>query len=235
MRKLAAAEWFLARFTTVSRAASIVGDLIEECGDRGRLALWWSLSAVFFSLVWRRGLAFAVALSVGLTSFDFLHNLVYNANVLPPNEWRPLLDFVCLASILLSFGMTYTVIRYGLKDAFTHQVTAVWALACVLSAYWWIPIVRIGAVLFGACILLSAIRSVPRRRSLLAAILALGFGLVAYLVFGQYLMQGLAESHQPMLKRLAFYALSFGLVVQPAFYSYAHAKFSKNTLHGRSA
>jgi hypothetical protein len=210
----------------------MVGDVIEECGDRGRIALWWSVCAVFFSLVWRRGLAFVVALAVGLASFDFLHNLVYNVDgaYLPSNAWRPLLDFVCLASILLSFGMAYSVIRYGLKDAFTHQVTALWGLASLLSAYWWIPVVRIGAVLFGFLILLSAIRSAARRRALQAAILALGFGVVAYVVFGHYLMPGFAASHQHIFQRLEFYVFSLGLVVQPAIYSYVRAAFWRNRL-----
>jgi hypothetical protein len=189
------------------------------------------------SLVWRRGLAFAVALSLGLGSFDFLHALVYHVQAahLPSNAWKPLLDFVCLASILLSIGMAYTVIAYGLKDAFTQQVTSVWGLACLLTAYWWVPAVRLAAIVFGAWVLLCAIWFPAHRRALLATIVAISSGIAAYLIFGWYVMQSLAASDHAVFKELPFFVAIFSLAIQPVIYALVRAMFWRNTLRGHSA
>src|SRR5262249_28573790 len=103
MRSLALTEWLLARFTSEGRAASIAGDLFEEYWGRGHARFWLSVSGVLLSFVWRRSLAFALALCLGLYSFDFLHNLVSSVQEIyqPAHALRLLLDFVCLASILL--------------------------------------------------------------------------------------------------------------------------------------
>lgn len=231
MRNLVVAEWLLARNTTKARAASIIGDLIEDGHGRGGIGFWWSLCTILCSFVWRRAIAFAVAVIFGLTSFDFLHNLVYivHAAYVPSNEWRTLLDFACLASILLSFGMAYTVARFGVKHVFAQQVIALWGIASILSVYWWKPIVVAAVTVLGTCFLLLSLFSARRRRALKASIVALAFAIGVYGV-ASFSMQNLAEVHAPAFKNLAFYVFTLGLVLQPAVYSRVHTIFWRDKL-----
>jgi hypothetical protein len=231
LRSLALAEWLLARFTSEGRAASIAGDLFEEYWVRGHARFWLSVCGVLLSFVWRGSLAFAVALCLGLYSFDFLHNLVYNVHEIhqPAHALKPLLDFVCLASILFSFGMAYSAIRFGVRDAFTQQIVVAWGLGCILSAYWWISPVAIACTLLGAWNVLSSALNATRRRALIASVLALGFGIAIHAITS-YLVKNLAESHVPIFNRLAFYVFTLSLVLQPLIYPRIHAIFSLDKL-----
>jgi hypothetical protein len=163
MRKLALAEWLLSRFRTPSHASSIVGDLVEDSVGRARVTLWLSVCAVLLALAWRHLVAFAIALCLGLFAFDFLHNLAYNgyAAYLPVRGWRMPFDLVCLAGILLSFGMPYTAIRYGLKNEFTRQTLAIWGLTRIVAVYWWVPFVSITCAASDPAV--SSLRCSPRK------------------------------------------------------------------------
>jgi len=231
MRNLPVAEWLLARHTTQARAASIMGDLIEDGHGRGGIDFWWSLCTILCSFVWRRAVAFAVAVIFGLISFDFLHNLAYSVHAayVPSNEWKMLLDFACLASILLSFGMAYTVARFGVKDVFAQQIIALWGMASILTVYWWKPVVMAAVTILGTCFLLFSLFSKRRRQALMASILALAFAIGVYW-FASFSMQNLAEAHASAFKNLAFYVFVLGLVLQPAVYSRVHTIFWRDKL-----
>jgi hypothetical protein len=226
MRNIALAEWLLTRYTTEACAASIIGDLMEDRHGRGSIGFWRSLLTILWSFVWRRALAFAVALVFGLISFDFLHNLMYgvHAAYLPSGEWRILLDFICLTSILLSFGMAYTAVRYGMKDTFAQQVIALWGLTSTLSAYWWMPVILVAVTILGMSFLLFSFFSAPRRQALLASVVAISFAVAVYWL-ASFFMQNLAGSHVPLFNNMAFYAFTLGLALQPTVYSRVHTIF----------
>lgn len=217
-------------FTTSSRASSIIGDLLEDSSTR-RVPFWLSICAVLLPLACRRLIAFGVALCLGLFAFDFLHNLTYNvhADHLPVHEWKMVLDFTCLSSILLSFGMPYTAIRYGLKNEFTRQTIFTWGLASMVTAYWWVSYATVTCVSLGVCGLLCSVLSADRRRALLASVFALGLGIVMYLVLSWYALRQLAHSSHPVLGRLGFPVFALGLAVQPVIYSRIHALVWRDT------
>jgi hypothetical protein len=52
MRKAQIAEFVLSLFTSPERAASTVGDLIENAAARGVWGFWWDISRTAFSLLW---------------------------------------------------------------------------------------------------------------------------------------------------------------------------------------
>src|SRR5262245_48567683 len=52
MRKADIAEWILSFTTTTERAASTVGDLIEDSVPRGATWFWWSVAKTTTSMVW---------------------------------------------------------------------------------------------------------------------------------------------------------------------------------------
>lgn len=227
MRNLAVAEWLLSRFTTSSRAGSIVGDLLEDSTGRRRVSFWLSVATVLLSLVWRHLVALGAALAVGLLAFDFLHNLAYSVYAvhLPVHQWKVMFDLTCLSSTLLSFGVPYSAIRYGLKNEFTQQTIVTWALASIVTAYWWVPFVTAACGLLAACSLLCSVLSAERRRALMASVAGLGLGVATYLAFGWYALEQLAHSSRPVLGRLAFPIFALGLVLQPVIYSRIHALF----------
>ena len=235
MRNVALADWLLARYTTEACAASIIGDLIEDRHERGGIGFWWSLCTILWSFVWRRALAFAVALVFGLISFDFLHNLMYtvHATYVPSGEWGIWLDFICLTSILLSFGMAYTAVRYGVKDIFAQQVIALWGLTAILSAYWWMPVVTVAVTILGVSFLLFSFFFAPRRQALLASVVALSFAVAVYWL-ASFFMQNLAGSHVPVFNNLAFYVFTLGLALQPGVYSRVHTIFWPSMRTGTS-
>lgn len=235
MRNLVVAEWLLSRYTTKVCAVSIIGDLIEDRHESGSIGFWRALFAILWCFVWRRTLAFAVAVVFGLICFDFLHNLMYSVHAthLPSGQSRILLDCICLASILLSFGMAYTAVRYGVKDTFAQQVIALWGLTSILSAYWWMPVVMVAVTILGVSLMLRSFFSEPTRQALLAVVVALSFAVAVYWL-ACFFAQNLAGSHVPVFNNLAFYVFVLGLALQPTVYSRVHDMFWPSMRTGAS-
>lgn len=241
MRSASVAEWVLGWFTSRSRAASTVGDLLEASPRNGIVWFWRSVAAILLSLAWRRSLAFAAALCLGLFSLDALQNFIYGVNVAhrPPHEWIPLFGFLNVTGVLLCFGMPYTTIRYGLKDAFTQQILATWGLTSVLILYWWIPLVPAACAVLGVLVFAHAAMSRPRRRALAAFAVALGLSFACAALLSRYLASRLyqfsaapALLHTPRmaLKHLALATFFLGWLVQPSIYSRVrHAFFGDNS------
>jgi hypothetical protein len=75
MRNATAAEWILTLTTTNDRAASTVGDLLEEASSRGGLWFWSSVLRTASSHLWR-GLRAAPLRIVGLAFSGLLAYLV---------------------------------------------------------------------------------------------------------------------------------------------------------------
>ncbi len=207
---------------------------------------WLSVAAILLSLAWRRSLAFAAALCLGLFSFDALQNFIYGVNAAhrPPHEWMPLLAlsvhmgwlfaFLCGIGVLLSFGMPYTTIRYGLKDPFTQQILTVWGLASILILYWWIPMVTAACAVLAVSGLVYSATSRPRRRALVALVVALGLSFAGAGLLSWYLSSRLyqisaapALLHTPRmaLKHLALTTFFLGWLIQPSIYSRVHHAF----------
>ncbi len=238
MRSASVAEWVLGRFTPRSRAASTVGDLLEASHHQGMVWFWLSVAAILLSLAWRRSLAFAAALCLGLFSFGALQNFIYGLNAAhrPPHEWIPLFRFLNVIGILLCFGMPYTTIRYGLKDPFTQQILSFWGLVSIFILYWWIPLVPAACAVLAVSGFVYAAMSAPQRRSLVAFVVALSFSFAGAALFSRYLTSRLYQvsampslSHTPLiwhfLKQLAAGTFFLGWLIQPSIYSRVHQMF----------
>ena len=236
MRSASIAEWILGRFTSRSRAASTVGDLLEASDHKGIVWFWLSAVPVLLSLAWRGCLAFSAAFCFGLFFYELLPGIFFGISEThrPPHGWIALFDLVCAAGILLSFGMAYTTIRYGLKDPFTLQIVTAWGLACVFSIYWWMPIVRAACLLLGVSMFVYSLISAPRRRALMALVVALGLSFAGAALFSWYVTSKLSQIsampdplHTPWmtLKQLAEVAFLLGLLIQPFIYSRVHRMF----------
>ncbi len=236
MRSASVAEWVLGRFTSRSRAASTVGDLLEASHHKGIFWFWLSVAAILLSLAWRRFLAFAAALCFGLFSVSALQEFIYGVGAAhrPPHEWIPLFAILNVTGVLLCFGMPYTTIRYGLKDAFTQQILATWSLTSILILYWWIPLVPAACAVLGVLVFACVAMSAPQRRALVAFGMALGLSFACAALLSRYLTSRLyqisaapALLHTPRmaLKRLALATFFLGWLIQPFIYSRVHQAF----------
>lgn len=103
MRSIHIAEWILALVTSRDRAASTVGDLVEEAATRGAFWFWPSVLRIAASLLWRdvaerparmTGLAFrGLAIELGLSLFFLALSGVVGAMIGSPGAlnsvgWR---------------------------------------------------------------------------------------------------------------------------------------------------
>jgi hypothetical protein len=194
------AEWLIARFTERSRAASIVGDLLEVTAKQGSHAFWLSIAGVVLALTWRQLTAFAAALlclylneALGMAFRGPLHGVpLHNF----PNAWTPFFAFLALVVGCLWMAAPYALICYGLRDRFAQLAVALCIALTVVFFFWFVP----AAVLVSAVVALLVVivcASFPQgRRALLALVLIVATGYVG-LHLTVYLLERFVELAPP--------------------------------------
>ncbi len=188
MRTASAAEWILCRLTTKERAASMVGDLVEVEGQKGRLWFWLSVAGVAISLFWRRPLAFVAAFYAGMWTMARFEMAMHGINSLHriPNgrSWGIVFGVIGIAGCALWTASLYSAIRYGLQER-TTQMALAWAgMVTAVIYFWWQPLVlgtSIATALF--LVLVSMLTSKRRMESLVVAVAAAAF-FCAYILVG---------------------------------------------------
>jgi hypothetical protein len=132
--KTTAAEWLLARLTTPTRAAAILGDLTELSATRGRLWFWTAYTRTLIALGWRTPIAFLCAIVISRWTAEALFTTVRhlvpklygnNHHAAPHPIWQtPLWDSL----IALLFILPFVIIRFGLRDRLTRLALAIFLL-----------------------------------------------------------------------------------------------------------
>jgi len=158
------AEWLLARLTDRSRAASVVGDLLEVAPERGSW-FWLSVAGIVLSLTWRRLVAIVAAYLC-----IFLLSTLYATRRGMPGEHMLLFENPLWALA------PYAAICYGFRDQFTQLLIMLFALSTIVVFYWWIPIVAFTISAIFSAVLIAFAVSPHRRKALLAVALTLGLG-----------------------------------------------------------
>ena len=192
MRSEYVAEWILARFTTQSRAASIVGDLFESRSEKGTLWFWRSVAGIVLAVAWRRPLAFAAAFYLGLHALGALQMPIYGmyAAHRPPQEWMPMFAVLSGLGMVLWMAAPYVAIRFGLRDSFAQIALVFGGLVTIIIFYWWVPAVLAACLVLAFSLITTSISVARRRRALLALAIATAFGfgggLLAFYLAGLY-------------------------------------------------
>jgi len=192
MRSEFVAEWILARLTTRSRAASIVGDLLENRSEKGTLWFWRSFAGIVLAVAWRRPFAFVAAFFLGLHALGALQMPIYSmyAAHRPPEAWMPVFWVLISIGILLWMAAPYVAIRFGLRDSFAQLALVFGGLVTVIIFYWWIPAVLVPCIVLASSLATASMFSAQRRRALLALAVATAFGfgggLLAFYLAGLY-------------------------------------------------
>lgn len=213
MRKAVWAEWLIARFTDRSRAASIVGDLLETAEEEGTLWFWVSVGTV----ISRPIIAFVATFYIGLF---WRREFTIQANILPyqsrPNLWRLIVEClrlgippgnmselhfraVWLGTVLWMF-VPYTAIRYGLRDKFAQLALGFCCLVTVAVFFWWTPVVTIACIGLALPFFIVGVRSAMWRRALVALTAALVFAFAGGLL-SMYLRVALEKEFYYALAR----------------------------------
>lgn len=147
MRKAEIAEWILCRLTNSDRAASIVGDLIEQ--QRGTAWFWRAIVMVAGSLAWRPAIAFVVSFYTGMCTMGVFDMAVYGIHVKHVPDvfpWEPIFFCTTLIGSALWTASMYALIRHGLRDDAT-QLALIWTgLITAFQYFWWQPVVLIACI-----------------------------------------------------------------------------------------
>ncbi len=224
MRSASIAEWMLTRFMSRGQASSTIGDLLEALPGKGIAWFWASVAGIILSLTWRRSLAFVAAFNFGLYGLGSLQVPIYSIHTAhrPPQNFMLLFILLDDAGILLSFGVAYLTVRYGLKDSFVRHILAVWVLIVAFLFCWWIPVMAnaCGIIVVWAFIYMA--RSAPGRRNLVALAVALGLSFVGALpaLYGVDRLQNVAR-----LSPLTSTAVLVAVLIQTSIYSKVHSMF----------
>jgi hypothetical protein len=171
MRNTFWAEWIVARLTDRSRAASIIGDLLEAAGEDKTLWFWWSVTGVVLSFVWPSLVAFVAA----FVCFSALARAWFSMNYpahMPPQIWTPFFSVFGL----LYMAAPYALVRYGFRDRFAQLTVALCAPMAAVLFCWWIPAVVLPCIALVLSIVTFSGAFVSGRRALLVLAAALAFG-----------------------------------------------------------
>lgn len=180
MRNAILAEWLISRFTERSRAASIVGDLLEMTAKQDSHAFWLSVAGVVLSLTWRQLTAFAAALlclylneTLGMALRSPLHGVPLHDF---PNAWTPFFAFLSLVVGCLWMAAPYAAICYGLRDRFAQLAMALCTPLTLVFFFWFVPAVAFASAAVAVLALVVFVSSAQGRRALLALTIAVAIG-----------------------------------------------------------
>lgn len=195
MRSDFVAEWILARFTTRSRAASIVGDLLENRCEKGTLWFWRSFAGIVLAVAWRRPFAFASAFYLGLHALGALQMPIYGVNAAhrPPQEWMLVFDVLSGLGMLQWMAAPYAAIRFGLRDSFAQLALVFGGLVTIIIFYWWIPAVSAACLVLAFTLITASMFGARQRRALLALAVTTAFGFGGGLL--TFYLAGLYQKH----------------------------------------
>jgi hypothetical protein len=130
------AERLLARITDRTRAAAIMGDLLELAQTRGRFWFAASYLRTLISLAWRTPIAFlagwaAFQLATSAIEFCILHTPVAWQTAMRSGPFASMGPLVATVPLALWFMLPFGLIRYGRRDKFVQLAGASALLASV--------------------------------------------------------------------------------------------------------
>jgi hypothetical protein len=133
------AEWLLARLTTPTRAAAILGDLLELSATRGRLWFWTAYTRTLIALGWRTPIALVAAYACDRSRWVFIaiHSSMHWLDQRLPRAssryygqaWAMPLGTMLVG---LEFLLPFVLVRFGPRDRLTRLASAFFLLSLPL-------------------------------------------------------------------------------------------------------
>ncbi len=134
MPKTALPEWLLARFVGPSRAAAILGDLLEISNARGKIWFWAAYVRTLISVGWRPPVAFLFAYAlhtwIAVVGFSTIYSLRRHFFSHAPAYYPPAIWRIPLGNSLLAlwFILPFVIVRFGFRDRLTRVAFALFLL-----------------------------------------------------------------------------------------------------------
>jgi hypothetical protein len=259
MRSASLAEWILRCCTSRSRAASIVGDLVELRPQKGLFWFWISLAGAVMRLLWRPALALVAAFYASNWVFSIfqttlwgahsLHHIPVSINIPGTNHAVPaeiLFRILVGAGESLWLILVYSALRHSTLDPSTQLAAALTAATTALVFLWWQILALVGLLLFLVVVLSVFLLSRIRRNALvtvLASVLVSSSGFMLSLllatVWQEFLKPrpwgGQDMDQHPSVLWVAFCLMLSAAWVTTATYSALRNHFSSDRLHGDTA
>lgn len=181
MDKANAAEWILRRVVDSSRAAELVGDLLESHPADGRLRFWLSIARLVVVFCWPTLIGFVLAVVGGLL-FSVYPFLVAVSRLAVrghrgDGSWVFETIYYLLFSMLLWAAATFSLVRFGFRSELS-RVGLIAALLCTAAlCFLWLPHVRMVLLAMTVAVAFFYLSSSQRRRALgvLSVVIALGW------------------------------------------------------------
>jgi hypothetical protein len=169
VRNASVAEWIVRRFTSKERAASIVGDFIEQESQKGAMWFWLSITGVLLSLSWRRVIAlFAVLYASGWTYAQFQVVLFgIPSRHRPMDLWLQAMLMLAFIGFLLWMILIYGAISYGLRDRATQMAFLWTVLMTSIILFWLKPSILAACLGLGLILAWSSMSNRENRRAML--------------------------------------------------------------------
>jgi hypothetical protein len=199
MRREAMAERLLALFVGRVKAASVLGDLAEERGERGARWFWWSYADILFAAAWRPvaaiGVAFAtiwyggryVAGPNGMVGYTPVEYIAFSRA-----SW--LADVVSIGAIS-TFLFAYSWVRFGSQDRMARLALGFAVTGVMVAWFSFVPVVPWMAAAAYVILCGVALASRKGRRSLAAIGAACAVVVVVADRFGTWLMMNSLRNH----------------------------------------
>ena len=192
MRRAAFSEWMVRRFTTKTKAAALVGDLLEIGASRGDLWFWRSLAGVLIRLAWRPVVGFIAALYAGAWVVSVFSRALWGVRSHhPPSAiWLLFAVLPGLGDALVSV-LVYSAIRFGVRNRVTQLTACAFVVTAGIALGWWNVAVLATTAAFAAVSLAASLATASRRRASLIALITVSTGIVV-----GFLALNLASSYQ---------------------------------------
>jgi hypothetical protein len=158
LHKIVVAERLLSLVTDRDRAASTIGDLLEDSSTHGSFWLWRRLAIILFSRIWSPIVALVIS-TVALIGGLWAVNTESQTHLIPPVAWR-----LAILALWALVAYVYCICRYGVRDYLTQLTVVLAAVGMVGICYGWLPRVGVTATVAAATIVsVSGLSSGGRR------------------------------------------------------------------------
>ncbi len=165
MRNIQLAETILSAVLDRGRAASIVGDLLEDAASQGSLWFWSGVVKILISRIWRPIAGFAASFYVLLYG-----QLAFALASTPAHPDGGIAVAFGDLALLTLMAAAFCLFCYGPRDPLTQLTFSLGADGMLATCFRWLPGVPATAAVAAALILLLFALSAQRLRSLFAFI-----------------------------------------------------------------
>jgi hypothetical protein len=179
MPKTSAPEWLLARLTDPTRAAAIMGDLLEISAIRGPLWFWTAYARTLVTLGWRGPVALLFAIACMKLMFrevlpwlaHVMTDRLSDAGLFGQQNLRVsmiLWNIPMVMAECLIFALPFALVRFGLRSRLTQLACILFVIA--IPVYAPLPWVRdLSGVLTVLAIMTALVASLWRRPMMVLA------------------------------------------------------------------